>query len=65
MEKIVRIFDTFEEADAADAVSRGEMTPQQRVEIFFAIRERAFPDVFDRWGAGCLSARICESLSST
>ena len=46
MEKVVRIFDTFEEADAADALSRAEMTPQQRVDIFFELRERAHPDAF-------------------
>jgi hypothetical protein len=46
VEKVVRIFDTFEEADAADAVSRAQMTPQQRVGIFFELRERAHPDAF-------------------
>ena len=30
MEKVVRVFDTFEAADAADAFSRAQMTPQQR-----------------------------------
>ena len=46
MEKVVRIFETFEEADAADALSRAQMTPQQRVDIFFELRERAHPDAF-------------------
>jgi hypothetical protein len=46
MDKTVRIFDTVEEADEADALARGRMTPQERVEIFFAIRERAFPDAY-------------------
>ena len=46
MEKVVRVFDTFEEADAADAVSRAQMTAQQRVDIFFELRERAHPDAF-------------------
>jgi hypothetical protein len=44
MEKTVRIFESFEEADAADALSRSQMSPQERVAIFFAIRERALPD---------------------
>jgi hypothetical protein len=46
VEKVVRIFDTFEEADAADALSRAQMTPQQRTDIFFELRERAHPDAF-------------------
>ena len=46
MEKVVRVFDTFEEADAADALSRAQMTPQQRVDIFFELLERAHLDAF-------------------
>ena len=46
MEKVVRVFDTFEEADAADALSRAQMTPSQRADIFFELRERAHPDAF-------------------
>jgi hypothetical protein len=46
VEKVVRVFDSFEEADAADVLSRAEMTPQQRVGIFFELRERAHPDAF-------------------
>jgi len=48
MEKVVRVFDTFEEADAADALSRARMTPQQRADIFFDLRERAHPDAFEQ-----------------
>ena len=44
MEKVIRTFDTFEEADAADALSRSRLTPQQRAEIFFDLRHRADPD---------------------
>ena len=44
MEKVVRVFSTFEAADAADALSRAQMAPQQRVDIFFELRERAHPD---------------------
>ena len=46
MEKAIRVFASFEEADAADALSRAQMTPQQRVDIFFELRERANPDAF-------------------
>jgi len=48
MEKVVRIFDSFEEADAADARSRAQMSPQQRADIFFALRERAHPDAINQ-----------------
>lgn len=48
MEKVVRIFDTFEEADAADARSRAQMSPQQRTDIFFALRQRAHPDAINQ-----------------
>ena len=44
MEKIVRVFASFEEADAADTLSRAQMTPQQRAAMFFELRERAHPD---------------------
>ena len=46
MEKVVRVFDSFEEADSADAISRSQMSPQQRADIFFELRERAHPDAF-------------------
>jgi hypothetical protein len=46
VEKVVRVFNTFEEADAADALSRAQMTPQQRAGIFFELRERVYPDAF-------------------
>jgi hypothetical protein len=48
VEKVVRVFDTFEAADAADSLSRAQMTPQQRVDIFFELRERAHPDAFEQ-----------------
>ena len=41
MEKVIRVFDSFDEADEADALFRSRMTPGQRVDIFFEIRERA------------------------
>jgi hypothetical protein len=57
MEKVIRIFDSFEEADAEDAASRARMTPQQRVDIFFELRERAHPDAFKQG-----FARVCRVL---
>jgi len=46
MEKVVHVFDSFAEADTADATCRAQMTPQQRAAIFFELRERAHPDAF-------------------
>jgi hypothetical protein len=46
VEKAVRIFNSFEEADEADALARARMSPQQRVDIFCELRERANPDAF-------------------
>ena len=57
MEKTVRIFNSFEEADAADALTRSQMTPQQRVDIFFAIKERSCSDAANQG-----LARICRVL---
>ena len=57
MEKMVRILDTFEDADAADALSRAKMSPQERVDIFFELRERAHPDAFKQG-----FARVCRVL---
>jgi len=46
MEKVIRVFHSLEETDAADARARAQMTPQQRADIFFDLRERAHPDAF-------------------
>jgi hypothetical protein len=52
MEKVVRVFSSFADADDADSLARAAMTPQQRVNIFFELRERAHPDAFELgWGA--------------
>jgi hypothetical protein len=40
MEKVVRVFDSFSEADAATDRERREMTPAERVDIFFALQQR-------------------------
>lgn len=48
MDKTVRIFKSFEEAGEADAIARNELSPQERVDIFFAIRERANKDASEQ-----------------
>ena len=44
MEKVIQVFDSFEESDNADTLFRSRLTPGQRVDIFFKIRERARND---------------------
>ncbi len=44
VEKIVRIFNSFEEADAADAREDLRLTPEQRIELLFELQERAYSD---------------------
>lgn len=57
MEKVARIFDNFEEAEAADREDRARMTPEQRVEVFLQLRERSNPDAFTKG-----FARVCRVL---
>jgi hypothetical protein len=57
MEKTVCIFKSFEEAEAAEVYSRAQTSPQERVEIFFAIQERAVPDASKQG-----FARVCRVL---
>ena len=57
MEKGVRIFKSFEEADVANVIDRNRMSPQERVDIFFAIRERANSDASEQG-----LARVCRVL---
>ncbi len=57
MEKTIRIFNSFEEADSADDLERASMTPEQRVEIFFELRERFHHDAFAQG-----FARVCRVL---
>ncbi len=44
MEKVIRVFHSFSEADAADAAEDRSMTPEQRVAMVFELRERLYPD---------------------
>jgi hypothetical protein len=47
VEKVVRIFESFEKADEADVRERQSMTPEERVEVFLAIQQRAFRNAAD------------------
>lgn len=58
MEKVVRIFQSFEDADKANIRERRAMTPEERVEVFLAIQQRSFRD-----GADERLARVYRVLS--
>ena len=40
MEKVIRVFHSFAEAEAADREERARMSPEGGAEIFFQLRER-------------------------
>jgi hypothetical protein len=42
MEKVVRIFHSFEEADKADRDYYRSLTPQQRLDLAFALHDRYY-----------------------
>jgi hypothetical protein len=44
VEKVVRKFNSFEEADRADADWYASLTPQQRIQIVIDLREQRHPD---------------------
>ena len=44
MEKVLRIFDSFEEADAADVDADLRLSPEQRVDMLIELQERMYPD---------------------
>ena len=44
MERVVRIFKSFEEADAADVEEDLRMTPEERVAIVLELQERFYGD---------------------
>lgn len=58
MEKVVRVFRSFQEADEATALERQMMTPEERVAAFFAIQQRSF-----RHGADERLERVCRVLT--
>lgn len=44
MEKTVRVFHSFEEADAAEVENDLRMTPQERIALVLELRRRVFAD---------------------
>ena len=44
MERVVRIFNSFEEAEAADVEADLRRPREQRIEILLALQERMYPD---------------------
>jgi len=46
MQKIVRIYNSFEEADKDEAKRRSEMSVEERLAVFAAIQERVWGE---RW----------------
>ena len=44
MEKVVRKFNSFEEADAAEHETYMRMTPDERMRIVLQLREQTYPD---------------------
>jgi hypothetical protein len=44
MEKVVRIFRSFEEADKADLEERMRMTPRERLRVMVELRDFRHPD---------------------
>ena len=57
MDRVIQVFDSFEAADEADALFLSQLTPRQRIELFFEIRERARKDA-----AEPRLARVCRVL---
>ena len=54
VEKTVRIFSSFKEADEADARAYAEMTPDERLKITIELRDRRHPDAASQG-----LARVC------
>ncbi len=48
MEKVVRIFQSFKEADEAGDRARQSMTPEDRIEVFLGIQQRALRNAADQ-----------------
>ncbi len=43
MEKVIRVFHSFQEADAADVAEDQALTPEQRIAIVFDLQARIYP----------------------
>src|SRR5207253_1533512 len=44
MEKTVRVFSSFKDADLADAAADMRLTPQERLQLVIELRDRRHPD---------------------
>jgi hypothetical protein len=54
MEKVVRVFQSFEKADEADARADASLSPQERLKILMELRDRRHPDASQQ-----RLARVC------
>lgn len=50
MERVIRVFDSFEDADQADREYYASLTPQQRLEILFDLISRYSDDASNQQG---------------
>jgi hypothetical protein len=48
MEKLIRVFKSFDDADAADAREDAAMSPQERLKILIDLRARRHPDASEQ-----------------
>ena len=44
MEKAIRVFSSFKEADEADARAHASMSPEERLKLVIELRDRRHPD---------------------
>ena len=48
MEYVARLFNSFEEADAADIDRDRDMTPEQRIDTVLRLRAWTYPDAVEQ-----------------
>lgn len=48
MEKVIRIFRSMEEADAAEAEEDRRSTPEQRIDSLLELQKRIYPDASEQ-----------------
>jgi hypothetical protein len=48
VEKVVKLFASFEDADEADARDDAAMSPEQRLRILIELRDRRHPDAAEQ-----------------
>jgi hypothetical protein len=62
VEKVIRKFASFEEADKADALFDASLTPEERLRILIELRDRRHPDAAEQGVARvCRVVRLEES----